>query len=597
VRSSGGAPAPGGLAPGHAGLDEPDRPGGAAWRARGRRRRVLLAGAWTAGTATAFAVYLRLAQTRAVNSDGASQALQAWDMLHGNPLLRGWTTSDVSFYPTELPQYALVELVRGLRADVVTTCAAMTYTLVVLLAALVAAGRGSSGEYGSSGQCGDGGYGEPSPRRQAALRVAVAAGILLAPQLGAGTNQLLSSPDHIGTSVPLLLTWLVLDRAGRRWYVPVITSALLCWAEVADSIAVVAGIVPLALVCAVRAAGLAWRRPGGDVRRIRYELSLAGGALAAAPAAGWILRAISEAGGFTVRPLSTRLAPPGEIFWHNLPVAGQCVLVLFGAYPGGPSTREVMPFLLLHLAGVAFAGAGVAFAGAGVALAGAGAVASARRLRRCGGAPGGGGDLVSQVLLAAIAVNVGAFLVTERAVDVTAAREIAPALPFAAALAARQLAPSLGRLPAGRPASWLLIALGAGYVAGLGVELTAPSAPPQAAPLSAWLARHPLGGSGLGGYWQASVVTLTTGGTVAVRPVADDGAGVGAHPGEIKDSWFDPARASAHFVVLAPGAPGFAGYADYRAVRATWGSPARVYHAGQYTIWYWPANLLAAIRH
>ena len=53
-----------------------------------------------AGTCVAFAVYLRLAQTRAVNSDGAAQALQAWDMLHGNPLLRGWTTSDVSFYTT-----------------------------------------------------------------------------------------------------------------------------------------------------------------------------------------------------------------------------------------------------------------------------------------------------------------------------------------------------------------------------------------------------------------------------------------------------------------------------------------------------------------
>jgi hypothetical protein len=64
---------------------------------------------------------------------------------------------------------------------------------------------------------------------------------------------LLSSPDHIGTSVPLLLTWLVLDRGGRRWYAPVITSALLAWTEVADSVAAIAGIIPLALVCAARA--------------------------------------------------------------------------------------------------------------------------------------------------------------------------------------------------------------------------------------------------------------------------------------------------------------------------------------------------------
>ena len=246
-------------------------------RAPGARRRALVAGAWVTGTALAFVVYLRLAQTRAVNSDGASQALQAWDMLHGNPLLRGWTVSDVSFYTTELPQYALVELIRGLRADVVTTCAAMTYTLVVLLAALVAKGTATG--------------------RQGMLRVAVAAGIMLAPQLGSGTNVLLSSPDHIGTSAPLLLTWLVLDRGGRRWYVPVITSVLLAWAEVADSIVLIAGIIPLALVCAVRAARRALARAG---REACYELAMAGGALAAAEAASAILRAITGAGGFTV---------------------------------------------------------------------------------------------------------------------------------------------------------------------------------------------------------------------------------------------------------------------------------------------------------
>ena len=513
----------------------------------GLRRRVLVPGAWVVGTAAAFAVYLRLAQTRAVNSDGASQALQAWDLLHGNLLLRGWTVSDVSFYTTELPQYALVELIRGLHADVVTTCAAMTYTLAVLLAALVAKGT--------------------STGRQGLLRVAVAAGIMLAPQLDSGTNVLLSSPDHIGTSVPLLLTWLVLDRGGRRWYIPVITSVLLSLAEVADSIAAVAGIIPLALVCVVRAAWFARQR---RVRDVGYELALAGGAVAAAEAARSFLSAITTAGGFTVRPLGIQLAPLGAIFWHNLQVTAQCLLLLFGANTGGPSTREVTFFLLLHFAGVLLAAAGIAVAG--------------WRIRR-------GGDLASQVLLAAIAVNVSAFIVTNRAVDVTSAREIAPVLPFAAALAARQLSPAL------RPASRLLIVIGIGYVAGLGLELTAPAAPPQSALLTAWLESHHLGDAGLGGYWQANVVTLTSGGTVAIRPIADDGNGAGAERGEIEDAWFDPRRGAAHFVVLNPGDPEYPGYADYRGVRATWGNPARVYHVGQYTIWYWPTNLLATIRH
>src|ERR1700730_18111426 len=80
------------------------------------------------------------AWTVAVNSDGAGNALQAWDMLHGNLLLHGWTLSDVSFYTTELPEYMLVELAIGLSANVVHVAAAATYTLVVVLAALLAKG-------------------------------------------------------------------------------------------------------------------------------------------------------------------------------------------------------------------------------------------------------------------------------------------------------------------------------------------------------------------------------------------------------------------------------------------------------------------------
>ena len=44
-------------------------------------------------------------------SDGASQALQAWAMLHGNVLLQGLVAvGRVPFNTTELPEYLLVEL-------------------------------------------------------------------------------------------------------------------------------------------------------------------------------------------------------------------------------------------------------------------------------------------------------------------------------------------------------------------------------------------------------------------------------------------------------------------------------------------------------
>jgi hypothetical protein len=95
----------------------------------GEARRVRLARwAWPAALAVAavvlFLCYLRLSRTVPDGSDGADQALQAWDMLHGNWLLRGWTVGDVSYYTTELPQYVVVELIRGLGPDVVHVAAA-----------------------------------------------------------------------------------------------------------------------------------------------------------------------------------------------------------------------------------------------------------------------------------------------------------------------------------------------------------------------------------------------------------------------------------------------------------------------------------------
>src|ERR1700729_4656199 len=170
---------------------------------------------FTAAAIVAFACYLRMSLTVPVNSDGAANALQAWAMLHGNPLLHGWLLSDVSFYTTELPQYMLIELVRGLQPDVVHIAAAMTYTFVVLLAARLAKGEATG--------------------TQGLLRAGIAAGIMVAPQHSEVTVLMLS-PDHVGSTVPVLLTWLLIDRATRRWYVPPMACILLGGALVADQI-------------------------------------------------------------------------------------------------------------------------------------------------------------------------------------------------------------------------------------------------------------------------------------------------------------------------------------------------------------------------
>jgi hypothetical protein len=122
---------------------EPAGPGLAARPARRWRlgRRWPAGLGWAAAALLAFAVYLRVSQTEPGDSYGAVSTLQAWDMLHGNLLLHGWWLSDVSFYPTELPEYLLVELALGRSPDVVHVAAAITFTIVLGLAVLLARGR------------------------------------------------------------------------------------------------------------------------------------------------------------------------------------------------------------------------------------------------------------------------------------------------------------------------------------------------------------------------------------------------------------------------------------------------------------------------
>jgi hypothetical protein len=504
---------------------------------------------WALGAVALFGAYLQLAGTWPTDSDGASNALQAWDMLHGNLLLHGWGVSDVSFYTTELPQYMLVELARGLNQGDVHVAAAMTYTLVVLLAALLAKG-------GSTG-------------REAAVRAGIAAGIMLVPQLASGVNVLMSSPDHVGTTVPVLVVWLILDRARPRWYIPVIAGALLAWAEVADPLVLYIGVLPLALVGAIRAyhAVAVERQP---LEKQWYDLALVAAALLAVAVAVVALHLISADGGFFVRSASTRFVSAASLVPRNLAITGEGLLLLGGADFVGLRLTASTVATLLHLAGVFLAGWGTWLA--------------ARRFLR-------DHDRVAQVLVMAIAVNLAAYLISTKPHAVTGTREIAAVLPFAAALAGRLLA---GRLMVAKVVPVLLVVL-AGYLLGLGYEISRPQAPAQNQRLTTWLENHHLH-TGLSGYWQANVVTLTSGGRVQIRTVAAHGNRIARVRYESKLSWYDPARGYANFVVLYPGLPGFPGLTSAQAVLDTFGPSARSYRVGRYTVLVWHKNLLSDLR-
>jgi hypothetical protein len=537
--------------------------------ARARSRRKNRSAAWyaVAGVILFFG-YLRLSSTYAENSDMANILLMGWDLLHGNFMLRGWHMSDVSFYPTELVQYALLESVLGLHMMTAHVAAAMTYTLVVLLVVLLARGATSG--------------------RQALARTLIAGGIMVAPQLSVGVYAVDLAVGHIGTSVPLLLGWLLLDRAGpaqsaarsareglvprasllglgggapfgsREWRVPVLIAVLLAWVLVADPIVEITGMAPLALVAGLRFA----------CQLVHPRLDWYAAALACAAAAAYVLAWLAQAllralGGYVVSPLPVHFRTLAE-FPAAAPALWR-ILDLFGADFHGMRTGTPLFLAVAHLVSVVLVIA-----------------ALGRCVRR-------GVPLVDQVLAVGIVLNVALYLGTLASAQ--GAHEIAVVLPYAAALAGRaHAAPLRGGLmtgtkagAVGRTCAVAGVLVLCGYLAGFGYELTFPSSPPANSALASWLLAHGLR-SGLATYWQSSSVTVDTGDRVTVRAVTGS---LSPYLWMADTAWYDPELNQPNFLVLQEPSTSMLATLNRR-----FGPAAHEYHVDGCTVLTWHRNLL-----
>jgi hypothetical protein len=514
-------------------------------------RRIPAAWRWAMGAlavAVLFFVYWRLSWTAAANSDSAATAIQAREVLHGNWLLRGWWMSDVSFYTTEVPQYALLEAVGGFGVWAVHVGGAMNYTLIVLLTALLAKGKAAG--------------------REGWTRALLGGGIAASPQVS-GALIFLLGPDHTGTVVPVLATWLVVDRAPRRWFTPVIVGLMLTWIMVADSVVLFTGIGPLIVAALVRAV----RRHDGRW----YELSLGAAAAAAAGLGMAIPSLIAHLGGFQVWHFQTHTMPLSKLprdAWHTI----EAVLELFGANVFEPHSPVEAVLVAIHFAGVLL----------GVAALG---IALARFFRE--------DTILVPGLAAAIVLELGAFLVSIHSSNLASVREIVAVMPFGAVLAGRLLAAPLLRLAGsgisrlGKAAALAVAAVVlAGYLGSMAYDATRASIPSANADLAAWLAGNGLTG-GLAAYWQAGSITLDTGGKVAASGVVVTRQGkVGPYYWETDGAQYNPAKHSATFLVAGGPAvdvplPGL----EKAAIR-TFGPPAKIYHVGQYTVLVWRGNIL-----
>src|SRR6266704_3399117 len=518
--------------------------------------------AWLAAFAVAaialFLCFLRFSWTYPATSDGADQALQAWDMLHGNWLLHGWTIADVTYYTTEIPQYMLIELIRGLGPDVIHIAGASTYTLLVLAAGLLARGRATG--------------------RDGLIRLLVAAGIMLAPQFGNATH--------------LLLLFLLLDRAPRRWYVPVTAGVVLTWVVIADQVALLDAAAPLALVCGARAL-LAVLRHRKSLASQWYELSLVAASVLSYAVATLAVRLISDLHGYQVLPLAAKAAPIDEIPQHVV-LTLEGILNVYGADFFHLSNGSLLgPGLggLPMAVGVALAAVHLV----GVALAAWGFFRAFRYFYDPS-------DLISPVLATAIAVNVAAYVLSVIPVGVFDTREILAVLPFGAVLAGRMVPGQLAGVPRRlKPAlACASAAVLACYLAALGYGAAQPTMPDSMEAVIPWLEAHHLT-HGLGTYAESNLTTMDSGGRVEIRDVAWRSAGDLPRHFETKSSWDDPRHSFANFILTnsadhwgMDGGPNrLVSMIPRSAIEALHaGPPAHVYHYKTFTIMVWNHNLL-----
>jgi hypothetical protein len=481
-----------------------------------------------------FIAYARQALSEGVNQDGGADVLQAWDMLHGNLLLHGWWLGDVSYWTTELPEYMIVDLIHGMNATTINLASAATYTLLVAAAALLAKGQATGTE--------------------GLTRALIAAGIMLAPW---SPGLMLGAPNHVGTTLPLLVIFMAIDRLGDRWYLPWLVGIGLTWVLIADQIALYIAVIPLAIVSVIRLAQrqASWRTDAG----------LLMAAVLSQVAAQVVTIVINRAGGYYVYPDSVVFTTAAQLPSH-LWLAVQATLAVFGADFIGMPAGFSMAVALLHLAGLILAAWAFCI--------------GARRLLRPA-------DRLVPLLVIGAAVLVVAFVLSNRAVNFGATHELVAVLPFGAVLAGRLLP---GRRVTARLAPALLAALVA-YAGVLGYSASRPAAPSDINALGSWLAARHLT-SGIGDYAAANNTTVATGGRIQVRSVVLSCGRFTPYPWETKKPWYEPPN-TASFLVLVPPGGSFNGTAG--AATAQFGAPDRTARVGPYEVLVWHHNLLPAI--
>lgn len=499
-----------------------------------------------AGGISLFAVLLRISYTFAPDSDSANNALQAWDMLNGNLLLHAWIIGDATYYTFELPVFMISEAIFGLGSVDTRVVAAVVFALVIMSAAALA-------RTGSRGMT-------------AAIRTGIVLAMLSIPLvLPHNVGIMIEKADHTGTVAIMMLCFLLIDRLATKWYTAPLVGLVLILGQLGDATVLYVTVPAVAAVSLFRIV---------QSRRIRSaDAAFLLAAIASVPLERLLRQGILNAGGYLEIPPHTQIAP-SSMLADNFHFTVQALQLMFGALTG--------PFSSLGWPGAILGYLSIAAAAYGFGR----VVVTWPRASRA-----------EQLLCVAIVLNIAAFMFSTLPVG-SNPREVVLVIPAGAVLAARGLARPGAVWLAGRRA-WAALGTAA-VLAVLPLAATAaqPTQTPYQVSLVAWLKAHKLS-YGIGGYWNASEVTLVSRNAIMVRAVSHRYFGLSADDWETNWTWYYPSEHVATFAIAnpkpPPGVPQGRTLITVANFEKALGKPAAIYHvAGQFVMIY-HKNLLLQV--
>jgi len=418
------------------------------------------------------------------SSDEANPLLSAYDMMHGNPLLKGWIEPASTFYGVDLLLIGAMTLVLGKSPVILVMVPALIWAVTVWSAAVITAS-----------------YCLPERKAVAILSVFVLLGL---PTVFATipASVVAQAPMHIGSIVYAMWLFFLASKflshqSTGRWAIPVFI-VVLTLLSMGDPFSPFFCALPICLACFT-------------FRNTRRAYVLLAAAIVGVIAGKALLRIIFLSGGFKVLGMPASFVQFSNLS-GNISLLVQGILGLFGAdFFGKATTYSTLS---------AFLGAGPLVVIARLPFVALFCVAVWRigqRTFRATLSPGEKLEPMRVLLFWSIAVVVTANLFSTLPINILTSRYLLPVMVFGAILAAFEITDTpISKAFISGALVISLASLLSGYKVVDNKHRFAADAQQQ---LADWLTARDLK-QGYGQYWSAGIVTILSGGKTTVHALA-----------------------------------------------------------------------------